>query len=108
MNFICKILPWLCPKTNNIEISKQPKEDFKDTIRNDNFLKQPIDNFNSMNKSEPVQIDITELKRAVSEFKSARTLIKKALMRVNSNNLGDTLYNLDVMITKLEIRIKKM
>lgn len=84
----------------------KPVDDFKETLKNDNFLKQPIDNVNIMNKSIVIDVDRKELKRAISEFKSARTLLKKALMRTNHTGLGNALYELDIIISDLKRKVK--
>lgn len=61
----------------------------------------------NVKKEEPIIVlNKDEFKRAISEFKSARTLIKKALMRINCNKLlGNVLYELDTTITKLERKL---
>lgn len=91
---------------NKKTISNQPKEDFKETIRNGVFLKQPGDTSHNMNKSINNEIDNTELKRAIAEFKGARTLLNKALMRINYTGLGNTLYELDILISELKRKLK--
>lgn len=47
-----------------------------------------------------------ERKRALSELKSARTLINKALLRLNSNQLECGLFELDQIICDLETKLK--
>lgn len=93
-------------KKKKIITETKPLEDFKETLKNDNFLMQPITNVNIMNKSINIDTDKKELKRAISEFKSARTLIKKALMRINYNTLGNALYELDILISELKRKLK--
>lgn len=93
-------------KKKEITSETKPLEDFKETLKNDNFLMQPIDNVNMMNKSINIDIDRKELKKAISEFKSARTLIKKALLRSNYVGLGNALYELDILISELKRKLK--
>lgn len=54
-------------------------------------------------------VDITEQRRALSELKSARTLISKALMRISApaNKLGKAGYDLTEMINELSSKINK-
>lgn len=54
-------------------------------------------------------IDNTEQRRALSELKSARTLISKALMRINakSNIMGKAGYDLTKLIDELSLKINR-
>ena len=81
MNLFCKIFPQLC---------KDQKEVIDDCAFSNSY-----------------DTDEFDKRRALSELKSSRTLIKKATMRLNSNKLGRALYDLDNFITNLEIKLKK-
>lgn len=81
MNLFCKVFPWLCSDTDIVA--------------------------NEYDFSQSFSVNELDQRRALSEFKSARTLIKKALMRVNSKRLGKVLYELDHVIVELGLKLKK-